>query len=198
MAGRNLRERILDAATQVLREGGPRPRLITNIAERAQVSRPTLYRHFPERSDLYDSLIRVELTRVVDEVVSRARDTSSPREEYIDVVVLLVREARGHPALQAVLARHPEIMATYLPRILPIVLEIAEPRLGPIIDAGVAQGRWAPLDKRVAITWTTRLITSLIVMPSQEDSTDAGLRAEVAALVEVAGAITGDQTPPGE
>lgn len=192
MAGKNLRERILDAAAQVLREGGPRPRLITNIAERAEVSRPTLYRHFPERSDIYDSLVRLEMERVVDDVVSRARETASPREEYVDVVVLLVRQAREHPALQAVLARHPEIMATYMPRILPIVLEIAEPRLGPILDAGVAAGRWPQIDKRVAITWTTRLITSLIVMPSPDDSTDAGLRAQVEALVDVAGVIAGD------
>lgn len=197
MAGKNLRERILDAAAQVLREGGPRPRLITNIAERAQVSRPTLYRHFPERSDLYDSLVRLEMTRVVDDVVSRARETSSPREEYVDVVVDLVRQAREHPALQAVLARHPEIMAAYLPRLIPIVLEIAEPRLGPILDAGAAEGRWPQIDKRVAITWTTRLITSLIVMPSREDGTDAGLRSAVEALVDVTSAISGDQARPG-
>lgn len=110
----------------------------------------------------------------------------------------LVREAREHPALQAVLARHPEIMATYLPRLIPIVLEIAEPRLGPIIDAGAADGRWPQIDKRVAITWTTRLITSLIVMPSHEDRTESGLRAEVEALVDVTAVISGDQARPGD
>ena len=194
MAGRNdLRERILDAAAQVLREHGPRTRLITTIAERAQVSRPTLYRHFPDRTDLYDSLMRAELERVVDDVVARAHTTTAPFDDYVDLVVGLVREAREHPVLQAILARHPEIMATQMPRVLPIVLEIAEPRLGPIIDAGVAAGRWAPIDPRVAIIWTTRLIGSFITMPLPEDATGPTLRASVESVLGVASTISHTQ-----
>ena len=190
MVGRSdLRERILDAAAQVLREHGPRPRLITTIAERAQVSRPTLYRHFPDRTDLYDSLMRVELTRVVGEVAARAHTTTAPLEDYIDLVVELVQEAREHPALQAILARHPEIMAAQLPRLLPIVLEIAEPVIGPIVKAGVDEGRWPPIDTRVAITWTTRLITSLVTMPLPDDATPATLRASVGSVLDVATTI---------
>lgn len=190
MATRDLRQRILDAAAQVLSEGGPRPRLITNIAERAQVSRPTLYRHFPERNDLYDSLMRVELERVVDAVAARARTSTSPRSDYVEVVVGLVRTAREHPALQAVLARHPEIMASHLPRVLPIVLEIAEPRLGPILEAGAREGRWPAVPVRPAITWTTRLVVSLVTMPPAEAG-DADLAAEVETLITVAGSIAG-------
>lgn len=194
MVGRaDLRERILEAAAQVLRERGPRPRLITTIAERAQVSRPTLYRHFPDRTELYDSLMRVELSRVVTEVAARAKATRDPLEEYVDVVVGLVVEAREHPALQAILARHPEIMAAQLPRILPIVLELAEPAIAPIVQAGVAEGRWPAIDTRVAIIWTVRLITSLITMPLPEDATEATLRASVESVLDVAGAIARTQ-----
>ena len=122
MATLDLRQRILDAAAQVLREGGPRPRLISNIAERAQVSRPTLYRHFPARNDLYDSLLRHELEHVMDGVAAQVRTSTSPRADYVDAVVQLVITAREHPALQSVLARHPEIMASHLPRVISIVL----------------------------------------------------------------------------
>ena len=76
-----LRARILEAAASVLREQGPRTRLISTIAERAQVSRPTLYRYFPERADLYDSLIRNEAERIVDDLAARAQVTQSPLED---------------------------------------------------------------------------------------------------------------------
>ena len=185
MARKELRERILDAAAQVLREKGPGHRLITSIAERAEVSRPTLYRHFPERSDLYDSLVRLEMERVVDDVVHRARRSSSPRDDYIDMVVDLVTEAREHAALQAVLARHPEIMASHLPRILPIVLEIAEPRLSPVLAAGAASGRWPDIDTPVAVTRTGRMISSLVTKPHPEDSGPRELRASVEGLLDV-------------
>lgn len=191
MATRDLRQRILDAAAQVLSEGGPRPRLITNIAERAQVSRPTLYRHFPARNDIYDSLMRAELERVIDTVAVRARATTSPRQDYVDVVVDLVRTAREHPALQAVLARHPEIMASYLPRVLPIVLDIAEPRLAPILEAGAREGRWPAIPARPAIAWTTRLVVSLVTMPPAEVGSEAALAGEVEALISVASSIGG-------
>lgn len=189
MARKELRERILEAARQVLRESGPRHRLISAIAERAQVSRPTLYRHFPERADIYDSLLRVELERVIADVAGRAHRTQSPRDDYVDVVVSLALEAREHPALRAVLARHPEIMASHLPRILPIVLEIAEPVLSPVIEAGAADGRWPAIDARVAITWTTRLITSLVTMPTPDDASERDLRTAVESLLDVTTSI---------
>lgn len=194
MARRELRERILDAAAQVLREGGPRPRLITTIAERAQVSRPTLYRHFPAREDLYESLMRVELERVIDDIAARAVQTSSPREDYVDMVVDVVREAREHAALRAVLARHPEILAVYMPRLLPIVLEIAVPRLGPIVEERVREGRWPAIDTRAAITWTTRLIASFLTMPLPEDANEPELRLALEALLDVTHTIAAAAT----
>lgn len=185
-----LRDRILDAAASVLREQGPRTRLITTIAERAQVSRPTLYRHFPERCDIYDSLLRLEIERVVDEVAGRAHATASPFDDYVRTVVDLVLHARSHEGLQAVLAGHPEIMAMQLPKILPMSLEIAEPRLGPILEAGAASGRWPSINPRVAITWTVRLVMSMILMPRPEDAFDEDLHLEVAALLHVATKIS--------
>lgn len=189
MRGNNLRGRILDAATQVLREGGPRPRLITSIAERAGVSRPTLYKYVGDRDAIYDALLRIELERVIDEVATRAERAESPRDDYVDVVVGITLQARNHPAIRAVLAEHPEIMASHVSRILPIVLDIAVPRLAPILAAGADEGRWPEIDARVAVTWTTRLITALAVMPLPEDTEEADLRREVGALLDVTTSI---------
>ncbi|KAA1421791.1 TetR/AcrR family transcriptional regulator [Nocardioides humilatus] len=197
MRGNQLRGRILEAAAQVLREGGPKPRLITSIAERAGVSRPTLYKYVGDRDAIYDALLRIELERVVEEIATRAEGSLSPRDDYIDVIVGLTLEARNHPALQAVLEKHPEIVASHLPRVLPIVLDIALPRLGPILEAGARVGRWPEIDPRVAITWTTRLTTAMAVMPLPEDSGEADLRREVGALLDVTQSIAARRSGTG-
>lgn len=189
MRGNNLRSRILDAAAQVLREGGPGPRLITAVAERAGVSRPTLYKYVGDRDAIYDALLRAELERVIEEVATRAEKAESPREEYIAVIVDIAQQARNHPALRAVLAEHPGIIASHVSRVLPMVLDIAVPRLGPILEQGAREGRLPDVDVRVAITWTTRLITSLALMPLPEDTAEADLAAAVADLLDVTGSI---------
>lgn len=189
MRGNNLRNRILDAAAQVLREGGPGPRLITAVAERAGVSRPTLYKYVGDRDAIYDALLRAELERVIDEVATRAEKAESPREEYIAVIVDIAQQARNHPALRAVLAEHPGIMASHVSRVLPMVLDIGVPRLGPILEEGAREGRLPEIDPRVALTWTTRLITSLALMPLPEDTAEADLAAAVADLLDVTGTI---------
>jgi AcrR family transcriptional regulator len=50
------RDRILGAARAVLQDAGPYPWNMTAVAERADVSRRTLYRHFPSKADLVDAL----------------------------------------------------------------------------------------------------------------------------------------------
>ncbi|MCM6771959.1 TetR/AcrR family transcriptional regulator [Nocardia sp. CDC159] len=50
---------------------------LTDIAERAGVSRSTLHRYFPERQNLLDAVL-MESLRVLDAVVARAADAATP------------------------------------------------------------------------------------------------------------------------
>src|ERR1700741_1298638 len=46
------RARLLDAATSLLRAGGPSPVTVDAVTRAANVARATLYRHFPSGNDL--------------------------------------------------------------------------------------------------------------------------------------------------
>lgn len=46
------RARLLDAATELLVDGGPRAVTVDAVAEESGVAKSTLYRHFPSRTDL--------------------------------------------------------------------------------------------------------------------------------------------------
>jgi AcrR family transcriptional regulator len=54
--GQKTRERILEAATALLAEGGDSDYTIAHVAERAGVSEPTIYRHFGSRDRLHDAM----------------------------------------------------------------------------------------------------------------------------------------------
>ena len=54
------RERILEATLDVLARSGPRKLSLSDVAEAAGVSRPTLYRWFPSKEELLDAFGRYE------------------------------------------------------------------------------------------------------------------------------------------
>ena len=63
------RARLLDAATSLLRSGGPSAVTVDAVTRAAHVARATMYRHFPSGNDLlaaaFHSLIPPAPTRMV-------------------------------------------------------------------------------------------------------------------------------------
>jgi len=64
------RRQLLSAAQEVFVENGYHAAAMDEIAERAGVSKPVLYQHFPGKLELYLALLDLH----VDDVVSRCRD----------------------------------------------------------------------------------------------------------------------------
>jgi AcrR family transcriptional regulator len=164
------RQRILDAAVAVLAELGPTPRLLSAIADRAGVSRPTLYKYVGDKGAVFDALLERELERLFDLIIPKVEAITSPVDDYLDIAVLAERWAREHPVLQIVLDNHPRIVMRHIGNVLPTVLRIGTQRLGPIVDAAIAEGRVPALDLRDLLVWTTRALASLILMPDGEHS----------------------------
>ncbi|WP_243837678.1 TetR/AcrR family transcriptional regulator [Cumulibacter soli] len=71
------REQLLDAARQVFVTAGYHQAAMDDIAERAGVSKPVLYQHFPGKLELYlgllDTHIR-DLTDLIEEAMGRSAD----------------------------------------------------------------------------------------------------------------------------
>lgn len=83
------RERLLDAAKDVLGQGGPDASLEA-VARRAGLGIGTLYRHFPTREALYEAVYR----RDVDELVTLA-DRWASEHEPVEALRLWLRAAVG-------------------------------------------------------------------------------------------------------
>jgi AcrR family transcriptional regulator len=70
------RERVLDAARVWVAENGPRRPNLSDIAARAGVSRPTVYRHFPTREALLLAISNSERERFETELAAATRGRS--------------------------------------------------------------------------------------------------------------------------
>jgi AcrR family transcriptional regulator len=74
------RRQLLDAAMQVFVARGYHAAAMDEIAERAGVSKPVLYQHFPGKQDLYLALLDESVGRLLEAVTGAIRSTTDNRQ----------------------------------------------------------------------------------------------------------------------
>jgi len=74
------RERILDVAEEVLRRYGPAKATVVDVARFLEVSHGTIYRHFPSKAALRDTVAERWLHRVSTPLAVIAQEQSSASE----------------------------------------------------------------------------------------------------------------------
>src|ERR1700685_2041068 len=81
--GRGARERIERAAAQLFYRNGIHATGVELIAQQANVSKRTLYQHFPSKNDLVDNYLRGIDARGGPGVEKRLSDTEMPARERL-------------------------------------------------------------------------------------------------------------------
>jgi AcrR family transcriptional regulator len=74
------RRQLLDAAMEVFVAHGYHAAAMDEIAERAGVSKPVLYQHFPGKQELYLALLDESIERLVEAVRTALRSTTENRQ----------------------------------------------------------------------------------------------------------------------
>jgi len=74
------RRQLLDAALEVFVARGYHAAAMDEIAERAGVSKPVLYQHFPGKQELYLALLDESVERLIDAVAAALRSTADNRQ----------------------------------------------------------------------------------------------------------------------
>src|SRR5215210_969688 len=78
-----VRERILQAALDLLAEGGYASAGVQAVATRAGVATGTLYRHFASKDDLFTEVFRRAAARELRAVEEATRDDGRPVQERV-------------------------------------------------------------------------------------------------------------------
>src|SRR5512138_3430773 len=101
------RERILEAAEEVLRRYGPSKTTVVDVARALGVSHGSVYRHFPSKAALREAVLERWLHRISDplEAVVRGRQAAPERlRAWFDALIAAKRRKYLHEA---------ELFATY-------------------------------------------------------------------------------------
>jgi AcrR family transcriptional regulator len=105
--GRDTRERLLLAATEVLESGGYAAATVAAIAERAGVATGTLYRHFASKADLFVEVFRTIAEHELATMQRAASATRSAGEELEAVIGTFAARALSRPRLAWALVYEP-------------------------------------------------------------------------------------------
>jgi AcrR family transcriptional regulator len=158
------RERILDGAMAAIARHGLSKLGMSDVSLSAGVSRGTLYRYFPSREELLQSLAVFETQRFqarADAALAAAPAGASQLEVALQLVTNYVRE---HPAIQRVIETEPAFVLGYLRAEFPTLRATTGAFLAPLLAQTdpVRQGL-ATTDQLV--DWMTRVMISAVLFP---------------------------------
>ncbi|MGV0716631.1 TetR/AcrR family transcriptional regulator [Mycolicibacterium sp. XJ662] len=129
------RERLLAATAEVLGRHGMTKLSLSEVAQEAGVSRPTLYRWFPSKRDLLDAFVVWE-RQLYERAVTEAT-SGLPRGEQLDAALRVIVELQqSYPGLRMV-DIEPERVIKRLSRVIPLLRHRLE-RLATGPDPGLA------------------------------------------------------------
>jgi AcrR family transcriptional regulator len=103
-------ERILEAAGSCVLAYGVERVTLTEIARRAGVSRPTVYRRFPDTRSILAALLTMRITHALDDVPN----SGVGRERVVERVVAVAGRLRLDDVIMVVLHEAPDLAMVYL------------------------------------------------------------------------------------
>lgn len=105
-----MEERILDAAAYCVQTYGVHRVTLTEIARRARVSRPTVYRRWPDTDAILGALLSMRIAGVLDSVPSGGVG----REPLVERIVRVGDRLRNDEVVMSVFHSTPEFAMVYI------------------------------------------------------------------------------------
>ena len=103
-------DRILDAAAHCVMAYGVERVTLAEIARRARVSRPTVYRRWPDTRSILAALLTSRIVGALDDVPG----PSVGREALVERIVAVAERLRSDEVVMSVLLKAPELAMVYI------------------------------------------------------------------------------------
>ncbi|HEY2197342.1 MAG TPA: helix-turn-helix domain-containing protein [Mycobacterium sp.] len=159
-------ERILEAGYAEFSTVGVRRANMELIAQRAGVSRSTLYRRFPSKEALLSAVISETSTLMINRLAEESQGPS-PQETAVRATLAVVRYCRESALIQQLISSDPELSVGFF--------GFSNPGMESVLDAVTrvgadllrAAGAKMPAhDLRLAVELAVRVTTSIVAVPS--------------------------------
>ena len=181
------RDRILEGALAALGRVGPRRLTMSDVSDRAGLSRGTVYRYFPTKEDLLAVLAEYEQNRFA-EGLRRALAEGGLEPTMGDVVEYIINYLRQHPALPLMIDVEPEFVLAFLRRQMSVFHRITEELLGPVMAQSrpVREG-WLTI--RELDDLLLRVVLSVFLVPGEDGQVTVGaLEGSLGSFLRLCGA----------
>jgi len=132
----SVEDRILDAAAACVLANGVERMTLTDIARRARVSRPTIYRRWPDIRHVVADLLTARIAGVLDEVPT----SGVGREALVERIVAVAEHLRRDEVVLSVLHNAPNMAIVYITQRLGTSQQILIDALSHAIKLGQDQG----------------------------------------------------------
>ncbi len=183
----SVEDRVLDAAAGCVLAYGVDRVTLAEIARRAGVSRPTVYRRFPDTRSILAALLTLRITHALDDVPSRGVG----REPLVERIVAVADRLRHDDVIMSVLHQDSDLAMVYISERLGTSQQILLDTVAGEIKAAQDDGSVRPGDAR-QLAAMSLLITQSTILSAQmvEQILDADTLA-----AELARALNGYLTP---
>jgi AcrR family transcriptional regulator len=171
----SVEDRILDAAAGCVLAYGVDRVTLAEIARRAGISRPTVYRRYPDTRSILAALLTMRITHALDDVPSRGVG----REPLVERIVAVAERLRRDDVIMSVLHQAPDLAMIYLSERLGTSQQILLETVAGEIKTAQDEGSVRPGDARqfaamsLLITQST-ILSAQIVAPILDAATLAG------------------------
>jgi AcrR family transcriptional regulator len=163
-AARTTPARILDATFRALQDFGLSRLTVEDVAQRAGLSRQTVYRYFPSKDHLMIALVSREEERMLDGVRAAFVEHDDLATAVERSTAFVLELAREHPLLDRLLESDQQAFLPYVTtRALPAIVRARETMLALLME------RVPDADEeflRTVVDGTTRAIVSYMITPS--------------------------------
>lgn len=182
------RDRILEAALLSMGRVGLRRMTMSDVSERAGLSRGTIYRYFPTKEDLLAVVAEYEQDRFAEGL--RAALAGVPEDELRleKVAEYIITYLRQHPALTLLIDTEPAFVLGFLRRQLPVFHRITEELLAPVMhNASPVREGWVNVAELNELL--LRVVLSVFLVPGESSTAVVGvLEGALDSMVRLAGA----------
>lgn len=159
---------LLDAAGRCIAQRGNARIAMAEVAEEAGVTRSTLYRYFPSRSDLVKGLLLARAERFVAASVAAMPDPGDAAASLTHLILHPVEAMRGTPITDALFSPESEGLVVSMELESEAIFQIAFRHFSPFLTRWHAEGQLQP-DIEIAMTvrWIIGLAVLLLSPPWQ-------------------------------
>lgn len=158
--------RLLDAAYELFLSFGLRRTTIEDIAKRAGVGRPTLYRRFADKEALVQAVVMREVRRGLQGTWKQVAELDAPEEVLVQGFVYATHMAGRHPLIKRLLETEPEFILPYLTLRAGEVIELGQRLLAPPLRAYQERGYFPGIDAAYVVEVAVRLFMSVVLTSS--------------------------------